>query len=61
MAQRYVKFDVDALHRAIFNICGSPVVGMEKREGLFNKSFMITLADGQHVTARIKVRQRAIV
>lgn len=54
MAQRYVKFDVDALHRAIFNICGSPVVGMEKREGLFNKSFMITLADGQHVTARIK-------
>ena len=55
MAQRYTKFDVDALHRVIFNVCGSPVVAMEKKEGLFNKSFMITLADGNHVTARIKV------
>lgn len=55
MAQRYIKFDVDALHRVIFDVCGSPVVGMEKKEGLFNKSFMVTLADGQEVTARIKV------
>lgn len=59
MAQRYIKFDVGALHRVIFDICGSPVVGMEKKEGLFNKSFMVTLADGQLVTARIKVRIEA--
>jgi hypothetical protein len=60
MAQRYTKFDVGALHRVIFNVCGSPVVAMEKKEGLFNKSFMITLADGQQVTARIKVGLHAI-
>lgn len=56
MAQRYIKFDVGALHRVIFDVCGSPVIGMEKKEGLFNKSFMCSLADGQMVTARIKVR-----
>lgn len=55
MAQRYIKFDVGALHRVIFDVCGSPVIGMEKKEGLFNKSFMCSLANGQMVTARIKV------
>ncbi|KAF7968156.1 hypothetical protein HWV62_31736 [Athelia sp. TMB] len=54
LAQRYLKFDVGALHRVVFDVCGSPVVAMEKKEGLFNKSFMCTLADGQQVTARIK-------
>jgi hypothetical protein len=55
MAQRYIKFDVAALHQVIHNACGSTVVGMEKKEGMFNKSFIVTLANGKKVAARIKV------
>ncbi|KAG2347161.1 hypothetical protein BDR05DRAFT_958638 [Suillus weaverae] len=54
MAQRYIKFDVAALHRVIATVCASPVVSMEKKEGLFNKTLMVTLANGKKVAARIK-------
>ena len=54
MAQRYVKFNVAALHGAIASATGSQVVSMEKKEGLFNKSFMVKLANGKQVAARIK-------
>ncbi|KAF9224918.1 hypothetical protein BS17DRAFT_795237 [Gyrodon lividus] len=54
MAQRYTKFDVAALYRIVHTVCGSPVASVEKKEGLFNKSFMITLANGKKVAARIK-------
>jgi hypothetical protein len=54
MAQRYIKFDVAALHRVVASVCDSPVVSMEKKEGLFNKTLMLTLANGRKVAARIK-------
>ncbi|KII91595.1 hypothetical protein PLICRDRAFT_28199 [Plicaturopsis crispa FD-325 SS-3] len=54
MAQRYIKFDVGALHRVIANVCGASVISMEKKEGLFNKSFIVTLTNGKQIAARIK-------
>jgi hypothetical protein len=54
MAQRYIKFDVAALHQVVASVCNSPVVSMEKKEGLFNKTLMVTLANGKKVAARIK-------
>ena len=54
MAQRYIKFDVAALQRVVASVCHSPVVSMEKKEGLFNKTLMVTLANGNKVAARIK-------
>ncbi|KAH7883043.1 kinase-like domain-containing protein [Phlebopus sp. FC_14] len=54
LSQRYTRFDVIALHRVVHTVCGSPIVSMEKKEGLFNKTFMISLENGKKVAARIK-------
>ncbi|KAJ7471862.1 hypothetical protein FB451DRAFT_1351741 [Mycena latifolia] len=55
MAQRYTKFDVAALNRVISSACsGASVLCMEKKEGVFNKSFIATLTNGRRVVARIK-------
>ncbi|KAJ7641411.1 kinase-like domain-containing protein [Roridomyces roridus] len=55
MAQRYTKFNVAALNRVISTVCdGASVVCMEKKEGVFNKSFIVTLTNGRSVVARIK-------
>lgn len=55
MAQRYTRFDVAALHRVISSVCGASVVNMEKKEGVFNKSFIVSLSNGSQIAARIKV------
>ncbi|KAJ7673450.1 kinase-like domain-containing protein [Mycena rosella] len=55
MAQRYTKFDVAALNRIISTACnGASVLRMEKKEEVFNKSFIATLTNGRRVVARIK-------
>ncbi|KAJ6602449.1 kinase-like domain-containing protein, partial [Mycena vulgaris] len=55
MAQRYTKFDVSALNRVISSACdGASVLCMEKKEGVFNKSFIATLTNGRRAVARIK-------
>ncbi|KAJ7090561.1 kinase-like domain-containing protein [Mycena crocata] len=55
MAQRYTKFDVPALNRVISSVCGgASVLFMQKKEGVFNKSFIATLTNGRQVVARIK-------
>ncbi|KAH8829214.1 kinase-like domain-containing protein [Flagelloscypha sp. PMI_526] len=54
MAVRHSPFNVEALKNAVKVRTGSPIKSMEKKEGVFNKSFMCTLEDGRKVTARIK-------
>ena len=55
LAVRHTPFDVNALKDAVHDATGGGIViDMDKKEGVFNKSFICTLSDGRKVTARIK-------
>lgn len=54
--QRYTPFNVSAMHSKIAKVCGADVVSWDKKEGVFNKSFITTLSNGKQVVVRVKVR-----
>ena len=56
LKQRYTPFNVHALRDRIAEVCGSEVSEWNKKEGVFNKSFVATLRDGRQVAIRVKVR-----
>ena len=56
LKQRYTPFNVHALRDRIAEVCGSGVDAWNKKEGVFNKSFVATLRDGRQVAIRVKVR-----
>ncbi|KAL1743844.1 kinase-like domain-containing protein [Schizophyllum fasciatum] len=54
LKQRYTPFNVPALRARIAQVCGSEVAEWNKKEGVFNKSFVVTLRDGRQVAVRVK-------
>ncbi|KIY46376.1 hypothetical protein FISHEDRAFT_66475 [Fistulina hepatica ATCC 64428] len=54
MALRTTPFHVRALFARISWLFGADVVHVDKREGLFNKSFIVTLSSGMSLVARVK-------
>ncbi|KAL1695520.1 kinase-like domain-containing protein [Schizophyllum commune] len=54
LKQRYTPFNVHALRDRIAEVCGSEVAEWNKKEGVFNKSFVATLRDGRQVAIRVK-------
>ena len=56
LMQRYTPFNVSAMHSKIAKVCGADVVSWDKKEGVFNKSFITTLSNGKQVVVRVKVR-----
>ncbi|KZF21497.1 hypothetical protein L228DRAFT_261664 [Xylona heveae TC161] len=54
LAERYVKFDVDALKRIASDALGSPCKELTKfREGYSNKVFLLRMQNGEEVLAKI--------
>ncbi|KAL1679593.1 kinase-like domain-containing protein [Schizophyllum commune] len=54
LMQRYTPFNVSAMHSKIAKVCGADVVSWDKKEGVFNKSFITTLSNGKQVVVRVK-------
>lgn len=52
---RFIKFDFAALCKKAVELCPGAcrVIQYEKKEGGFNRSFVITMDDGMRVVARV--------
>jgi hypothetical protein len=57
-AARYIKFDFLALCKKVLEACpgAHEIVRYEKKEGAFNRAFILHMDNGQRVVARIPFR-----